>query len=161
MDKALGYGIPGFEADGNDVLAVYDVTKKAVDRARQGGGTSLIELHTYRRKGHAEHDNQSYVPAGEIERWAATNDPIDRYVKALRTEYGFDEATLLAVDEAVRVQVDAATDEAERSPMPEALDALTGVYADPPAAPVLWYRQGLAAAVERNERPEGWGTYDG
>ena len=62
VDKAIGYGIPGEQADGNDVLAVYDVTKRAVDRARRGEGVSLVELMTYRRKGHAEHDNQSYVP---------------------------------------------------------------------------------------------------
>jgi TPP-dependent pyruvate/acetoin dehydrogenase alpha subunit len=84
MDKAIGYGIPGVQADGNDVLAVYDVTKAAVDRARAGGGPTLVELITYRRKGHAEHDNQSYVPAGEIEWWAANNDPIDRFVAWLR-----------------------------------------------------------------------------
>jgi pyruvate dehydrogenase E1 component alpha subunit/2-oxoisovalerate dehydrogenase E1 component alpha subunit len=71
VDKAIGYGIPGVQADGNDVLAVYDATKPAVERARSGGGVTLIELMTYRRKVHAEHDNQSYVPAGEIERWAA------------------------------------------------------------------------------------------
>src|SRR5687768_14580887 len=67
-DKALAYGVPGVRADGNDVLAVYDVTREAVDRARRGEGVTLIELMTYRRKGHAEHDNQSYVPPGEIDR---------------------------------------------------------------------------------------------
>src|SRR4029078_13049160 len=72
--KAIGYGVPGEQADGNDVLAVYEVTKRAVDRARRGDGVSLIELMTYRRKGHAEHDNQSYVPEGEIEQWEREND---------------------------------------------------------------------------------------
>src|SRR5918998_5644852 len=88
VDKAPGYGIVGERADGNDVLAVYDVTKRAVDRARRGEGVTLVELMTYRRKGHAEHDNQSYVPDGEIERWARENDPIDRYVKVLATRDG-------------------------------------------------------------------------
>ncbi len=74
-DKAAGYGIPGVRADGNDVVEVYRTTKAAVDRARRGEGVTLIELMTYRRKGHAEHDNQSYVPDGEIERWARENDP--------------------------------------------------------------------------------------
>lgn len=161
MDKALGYGIPGFEADGNDVLAVYEVTKRAVDRARQGGGTTLIELHTYRRKGHAEHDNQSYVPEGEIDRWAATNDPLDRYLKVLTTDFGFEVEALAAVDEEVKTLIDAATDEAEKSPFPEPGDALLGIYADPPAAPVLWYRDGLESAVEKNERAQGWGTFNG
>ena len=59
IDKAPGYGIPGERADGNDVLAVYDATRRAVERARRGEGTSMVELMTYRRKGHAEHDNQS------------------------------------------------------------------------------------------------------
>src|SRR6476659_8522249 len=87
VDKAIGYGIPGERADGNDVLAVYDVTRRAVDRARRGEGVSLVELMTYRRKGHAEHDNQSYVPDGEIERWERENDPIARYIARLREEF--------------------------------------------------------------------------
>src|SRR6266513_2044749 len=86
VDKAIGYGIAGDQADGNDVIATYEVTKRAVDRARADGGVTLIELMTYRRKGHAEHDNQSYVPAGEIDRWAAENDPIDRYMRRLSSE---------------------------------------------------------------------------
>src|SRR5438105_13720640 len=86
VDKAIGYGVAGERADGNDVIATYEVTKRAVDRARSGGGVTLIELMTYRRKGHAEHDNQSYVPAGEIDRWAAENDPVDRYIKRLLEE---------------------------------------------------------------------------
>ena len=158
VDKAIGYGVPGEQADGNDVLAVYDVTKTAVDRARAGGGVSLIELMTYRRKGHAEHDNQSYVPKGEIERWERENDPIDRYVRRLVEELGFKPKDIEAVDERARVEVDRATDEAEKSPPPQALDALEGVYADPPREKPLWFREG-GAVVDAHERPEGWGTY--
>src|SRR5436309_6378624 len=58
VDKAIGYGIAGERADGNDVIAAYELTTRSVDRARSGGGVTLIELVTYRRKGHAEHDNQ-------------------------------------------------------------------------------------------------------
>jgi TPP-dependent pyruvate/acetoin dehydrogenase alpha subunit len=159
--KALAYGIPGERADGNDVLAVYDVTKRAVDRARRGEGVTLIELITYRRKGHAEHDNQSYIPAGEIERWAATNDPLDRYVTVLREQEGVDERELAALDDRIAGEIDAATDEAERSPMPEPADALVGVYADPTAVQPLWFRAGVPSAMERNERAEGWGTSGG
>ena len=159
VDKAIGYGVPGEQADGNDVLAVYDVTKRAVDRARAGGGVSLIELMTYRRKGHAEHDNQSYVPSGEIERWERENDPIDRYTKRLTDEFKFDAADILAIDERVRREVDQATDEAERSPFPEPLDGLEGVYADPPREKPLWFRT-EGTVVEAHERAEGWGTYD-
>jgi TPP-dependent pyruvate/acetoin dehydrogenase alpha subunit len=159
VDKAVGYGVAGEQADGNDVLAVYDVTKRAVDRARRGEGVTLVELLTYRRKGHAEHDNQSYVPDGEIERWAAENDPIDRYVRTLTTDHGIAQAELDVVDEDVRREVDEATELAEASPMPQPLDALVGVYADPPAERPLWFRQGVDRAVERSERAEGWGTY--
>ena len=160
VDKAAGYGIPGERADGNDVLATYDVTKRAVDRARRGEGVTLVELVTYRRKGHAEHDNQSYVPPGEIERWAAENDPIDRYVRVLAEQDEVPASELAAIDARVALEVDAATDEAERSPAPEGTDALTGILADPAAEAPLWYREGRAKAVEEHERPEGWGTYD-
>jgi TPP-dependent pyruvate/acetoin dehydrogenase alpha subunit len=160
-DKALAYGIPGVQADGNDVLAVYDVTKRAVDRARRGEGVTLIELVTYRRKGHAEHDNQSYVPAGEIERWAAENDPLDRYVRLLSRDERVEPAALEKLDARVMGEIDAATEQAEASPMPEPLDALTEVYADPPATEPLWYRGGRRSAVEAHERAAGWGTYDG
>jgi TPP-dependent pyruvate/acetoin dehydrogenase alpha subunit len=159
VDKAIGYGIAGEQADGNDVIATYEVTKRAVDRARSGGGVTLIELITYRRKGHAEHDNQSYVPRGEIEQWASENDPIDRYVKALLGE-GFDRAALDAIDARVKEEIDRATDEAEASPMPDPTDALTGVYADPPAIAPLWFREGITSAVESHERPSSWGTHD-
>ncbi len=159
-DKGIGYGIPGVTADGNDVLATYEVTREAVNRARAGGGVTLIELMTYRRKGHAEHDNQSYVPAGLGERWAAENDPLDRYVARLTTALGFSAQEIAAVDARVQAEIDAATDEAERSGVPDALEALTGIYADPPAEQPLWFRQGVKNAVDAHERPEGWGVYD-
>ena len=159
VDKAIGYGIAGEQADGNDVIATYEVTKRAVDRARAGGGVTLIELITYRRKGHAEHDNQSYVPPGEIDRWASENDPIDRYAKRLLSE-GFDQADLAAIDARVQQEIDRATDEADASPMPEPTDALVGVYADPPVIAPLWFREGIKSAVEVHERPSSWGTHD-
>ena len=159
VDKAIGYGIPGEQADGNDVIATYEVTKRAVDRARRGEGVSLVELITYRRKGHAEHDNQSYVPEGEIDRWARENDPIDRYLTRLRVEFGFSEDERRGVDDRVIREVDEATEIAEASAPPEPLDALVGVYASPPVEQPLWFRSGKRAAVESSERAEGWGAY--
>jgi pyruvate dehydrogenase E1 component alpha subunit/2-oxoisovalerate dehydrogenase E1 component alpha subunit len=160
-DKAAGYGIPGVRADGNDVVEVYRTTRDAVDRARRGEGVTLIEFMTYRRKGHAEHDNQSYVPPGEIDRWARENDPLDRYVSRLTGPDGFEAAELEAIDRRVTEEIDRATDEAEAAPAPEPLDCLTGVYADPPVMPALWYREGVRTAVEKHERPSSWGTHDG
>ena len=115
-DKAIGYGIPGVRADGNDVVATYQVTKEAVDRARAGEGVSLIELMTYRRKGHAEHDNQSYVPPGEIDRWARENDPVDRYISELTDAVGVPPTSSTQIDARVKAEIDRATDEARRRP---------------------------------------------
>ena len=160
-DKAMAYGIPGEQADGNDVLATYDVTKRAVERARRGEGVTLIELKTYRRKGHAEHDNQSYVPSGEIDWWEKHNDPLDRYVAALLESDTATRERLEEIDQRVQKEIDEATDTAEASPAPEPTDALVGIYADPPTVDPLWYRAGIASAVDAHERPAGWGTYNG
>lgn len=139
-ERVKGYGIPAVTVDGNDVLAVYEATKLAVERARGGKGVHFVEVRTYRRKGHAEHDDQHYVPAGEVERWAAENDPIDRYVAALRGNGWATDAELAAVDGAVTGEIDRATDACVGEPLPDAATALDGVYAAPPAAERLWYR---------------------
>ncbi|MEO7521159.1 MAG: thiamine pyrophosphate-dependent dehydrogenase E1 component subunit alpha [Gemmatimonas sp.] len=159
VDKAIGYGVPGLQADGNDVLAVYDVTKQAVDHARAGNGVTLVELMTYRRKGHAEHDNQSYVPTGEIEKWAAENDPIDRYLRVMREELGATDAEITTIDDRIAREIDDATDIADAAAAPEALDALIGVYADPPVEQPLWFRRDASDVAYGKERAEGWGTW--
>ncbi len=139
-EKAQGYGIPAVIVDGNDVVAVYEATKYAVGRARAGKGVHFIEVKTYRRKGHAEHDDQSYVPKDEVERWATSNDPVDRYVQRLLTHEWVDEQDLKDIDAATRDEVDQATDACLNDPLPEPATALEQVYLDPPAALPLWYR---------------------
>ena len=137
-DKAAAYGIPGVRTDGNDVLAVYEITKHAVDRARQGGGVTLIELETYRRKGHAEHDDQSYVPAEELQAWEA-NDPLDRYTAQL-TGTGWSTAKALQeIDERIEAELDAVIADVDDEPMPVAESALDAVYLDPALAEREWY----------------------
>ncbi len=139
-DKAGAYGVRAERADGNDVLAVHEVTRQAVQRAREGEGVTLIELVTYRRKGHAEHDNQSYVPKDELARWER-DDPLDRYVAAL-TERGWATAAeRSAVDARVAQQLDAAVAEAGGEPLPEPATALEAVYAHPAAQAAAWYRE--------------------
>ncbi len=139
-DKAAAYGIPGVQADGNDVLAVYETTRAAVERARAGEGVTLVELVTYRRKGHAEHDNQSYVPREELEAWER-NDPIDRF-RARLTESGWASAEeISALDARIAAEIDAAVDACEHEPLPDPATAVEGVYLDPPRAPVEWYRR--------------------
>ncbi len=139
-EKAQGYGIPAVIVDGNDVVAVYEATKYAVGRARAGKGVHFVEVKTYRRKGHAEHDDQSYQSKDEVERWATTNDPVDRYVQRLLTHEWVDEQDLKDIDAATRDEVDQATDACLNDPLPEPATALEQVYLDPPAALPLWYR---------------------
>ncbi len=129
VDRAPGYGIAGDSCDGNDVLAVYEAARRAVDHARAGGGVTLLELMTYRRKGHAEHDAQGYVPEGEIASWEA-RDPIDRYEARLRAEGWAEEAELETIREEVAADVEAARGQAESSGLPDPEGALGGVYGD-------------------------------
>ena len=140
-EKAKGYGIHAVTVDGNDVLAVYAAAKHAVERARRGKGTHFIEVKTYRRKGHAEHDDQSYQPRPELERWARENDPVDRYVKQLLENGWVEESDLAEIDQAAKDEIDQATDACVNEPLPPGDSALVGVYVDPPASPRLWYRE--------------------
>jgi len=97
-------------------------------------------VKTYRRKGHAEHDDQHYVPKPDLERWAKENDPVDRYVQRLLTGEMVAEADLKDIDDRVRVEVDQATDACVNEPLPTPESALPGVYVDPPAADKLWFK---------------------
>lgn len=127
-EKSASYGIPAHIVDGNDVVACYEVTRHAAEYARRGGGAVLIEAKTYRRKGHAEHDDQRYVVAGEIEWWEKNNDPIDRFERYLldqniATKEKLDE---IVADVARLIDDDCAW--AESSPMPEAEVAAYNVF---------------------------------
>jgi len=127
-DKAVAFGCAGETIDGNDVLGVYGATKRAVDRARSGNGVTLLEVLTFRMKGHAEHDNQQYVPPALIEEWQA-KDPVSRFERVL-IENGFaSQEDLDAIAARVKKEVDEATDVAERSPMPAGEEAAKGLFA--------------------------------
>jgi pyruvate dehydrogenase E1 component alpha subunit len=81
--KSIAYGMPGIQVDGNDIFAVFAATKEAVDRARQGGGPSLIECYTYRMGAHTTADDPTkYRDQAEVEEWEK-KDPIDRLQKYL------------------------------------------------------------------------------
>ena len=127
-DKAYAFGCHGETVDGNDVLAVYGAAKRAVERARRGEGVTLLEVKTFRIKGHAEHDNQSYVPPEIIEEWKA-KDPLARYERVLLELGAATQDDFTRVQERVRAEVDAATDEAEKSPMPRPEEAGLGLFA--------------------------------
>jgi len=140
VEKAAGYGVRGDQADGNDVLAVYETTRAAVDRARNGEGVTLVELLTYRRKGHAEHDNQSYVSREELEAWAA-KDPIERYVRRLTATGWAGAEELEEIDARINAEIDAAVALCENEPLPEPATALDLVTLTPPRAELEWYRR--------------------
>jgi pyruvate dehydrogenase E1 component alpha subunit/2-oxoisovalerate dehydrogenase E1 component alpha subunit len=127
-EKAAGFGIPGHIVDGNDVIACYEVTKQAIDYARSGRGTVLIEAKTYRRKGHAEHDDQRYIPEGEIEWWEKNNDPIDRFERFLLAQEVATKEKLDEITAGVVREIKEDSDWAESSPMPEPEFAVYEVF---------------------------------
>src|SRR5437868_8969697 len=127
-EKAAAFGIPGYIADGNDVIACYEVTNQAIKHARAGHGAVLIEAKTYRRKGHAEHDDQRYVPEGEIEYWEKQNDPIDRFERFLLEQKVATKEKLDEITADVMREIDEDSEWAESSPMPEPETAVYGVF---------------------------------
>jgi len=127
-DRATAYGVPADSVDGNDVLAVYEACRRAVDRARRGEGPTLVEAKTYRMKGHAEHDNQEYVPKQELEAWIR-RDPIEAFARALLESGLATRQDLAAIDREASVLVERDADLADKSPFPAPERALEGVYA--------------------------------
>ncbi len=136
-ERAAAFGIPGYIVDGNDVIACYEVTRQAVDYARKGRGAVLIEAKTYRRKGHAEHDDQRYIPAGEIEYWEKHNDPIDRFERFLLDQNIAMKEKLDEITADVVREVDEDSEWAESSPMPEPEGAAYGVFDNSTVPPAL------------------------
>lgn len=129
VDRAAAYGCFGDSVDGNDVLAVYEVTRKAIARARAGEGPTLIEADTMRMRGHAEHDDMKYVPKEQLEAWAA-KDPITRYERLLTSTGTASQAELEGIAAALEGSVNADVDFALQSPFPEPDSGLSDVYGD-------------------------------
>lgn len=138
-DKAPAYGIRGVSVDGNDVLEVYEETREAAARARSGEGPQLVELRTYRRQGHAQHDPQSYVDPDELARWEA-RDPIDRYRNRILDEGWADEEELAQRRERIHEEIHEAAERVIEEPLPEGPEALDEVYTDVPV-PAPWTRE--------------------
>ncbi|MBN1662492.1 MAG: thiamine pyrophosphate-dependent dehydrogenase E1 component subunit alpha [Deltaproteobacteria bacterium] len=107
-DRAKAYGFPGETVDGNDVIATYEVVKKYVDRARNGGGPSLVVGETYRLAGHYEGDPQVYRPKGEIDEWWQ-KDPLPRYQKRLMEMGILTEKDIAELESTIKVQIEDAT----------------------------------------------------
>ena len=127
-ERAAAYGIPHEMVDGNDMLAVYDVARRMVDRARAGAGASLIGVDTMRMQGHAQHDDMRYVPTKMLEEWRA-RDPIVRYRRHLIERSVASEADLNGVDEMTKKYAADEARLAEESPAPDPASVARGVYA--------------------------------
>lgn len=128
-DRALAYGIRSRIVDGNDVVAVYETAKYAVDECRAGRGPILIEAKTMRMKGHAQHDPAEYVPQEMVDFWKS-RDPIAAYEKYL-TERGLWNAKIKAeIDARIDRELDEDQKFADESPLPDAKTAEQGVYCE-------------------------------
>ena len=126
-DRAQAYGIPSYSVDGNDVVAVYTAAKEAVERARSGAGPILLEVKTFRRMGHAQHDPAEYVPKEMRAYWEA-RDPIALYEKRLFDEKLLDEKGKQEMERKIATLLDQEREFAENSPLPPAELAGEGVY---------------------------------
>ncbi len=125
--RSAAYGIPGERIEGNDVEAIYEATKRAVDRARSGGGPTLLEVHTVRLWGHFEGDAQAY--RGDELAVAQASDPIPVYEVKLVADGILDDASIAAIKEAASTEVEAAIDYAKNSPEPVPSDVYQHVFA--------------------------------
>ena len=127
-DRADAYGFPGVAINGNDVLAVYQATQGAIQRARDGDGPTLVECKTYRWHGHSEHDKPVYRTDEELAMWRS-RDPLPIYTAFLHERGVLTPEGLVAIEERVKREIDAAVAFAERSPDPDPSEALTDLYA--------------------------------
>ncbi len=127
-DRALAYGFPGLTVEGNDVLAVYQAAKQAVERARRGEGPTLIECKTYRRRGHSRADPAKYRPKEEVEKWLR-KDPIELFKEKLMQIRSFTEAEIKQIENEASAAVEEAVKFAKESPYPTPEEALEDVYA--------------------------------
>ncbi len=128
--RMSAYGMPGIAVDGNDVEAVQEVAREAAERARRGGGPSLIEARTMRMLGHAVHDGAEYVPPTLLEEWTA-RDPIARYRQRLLGDGAASPGELDAITRRCQAEVEDAIAFAEASPWPDPRTVGDGVYALP------------------------------
>jgi pyruvate dehydrogenase E1 component alpha subunit len=126
-DRAPAYGMPGEIVDGNDVLAVWNASQRAIEYARGGNGPSLIECKTFRMTGHSAHDDASYVPRELFEYWE-TRDPIRRLERTLIQQNILSDAGIAEMNKGIHAEIDEAIAIAEKDPYPEPEDCLRDVY---------------------------------
>ena len=124
---ADAYEMPADKVDGMSPEAVHDAVARAVRRAREGGGPTLLEMKTYRYKGHSMSDPQKYRSKDEVEEYK-DKDPIEHCKVKLLTEYGYREEDITLIDDRVKAVVDECVRFAEESPWPDDNELLKDVY---------------------------------
>jgi len=127
-DRASAYGLESIIVDGNDADEVYRVAKKAITKAREGKGPSLIEAKTYRHSGHSRADPGDYRPDGELESWLE-RDPVKSYRQRL-IDFGFPKEEVDLLEQEVLNRVDEATETAKKSSPPSEEAIVKDVWAD-------------------------------
>ena len=126
-DRAVGYGIPGITIDGNDIITVYETAKEIIKRAREGGGPSLLEVKTYRIKGHFVGDPELYRNKKEVEEFWL-NEPIKKFEKKLVELKMLNEIEKKKIWEDCEKEIKEAVRFAKESPIPSGEDALTDLF---------------------------------
>ena len=126
-DRAVGYGIPGITIDGNDVIIVHETAKEAIKRAREGGGPSMLEVKTYRIKGHFVGDPELYRDKKEVEEFWL-NEPIKKFEKKLVEFKMLNEIEKKKIWEDSEKEIKEAVIFAKESPIPNDEDALTDLF---------------------------------
>jgi pyruvate dehydrogenase E1 component alpha subunit len=127
-DRGTAFGIPGVVVDGNNVVAVYEAAREAVDRARAGEGPSLVECKTYRWRTHFEGEPDTYRPPEEVEAWIR-REPIAPYRQQLIESEVLTETRADEIEAAVLRELDAAVEFGRQSPDPEPESALEDLWA--------------------------------
>jgi pyruvate/2-oxoglutarate/acetoin dehydrogenase E1 component/TPP-dependent pyruvate/acetoin dehydrogenase alpha subunit len=151
-ERAIGYGFPTHTVDGNDVVEVFRMIRSAAERARTGGGPTLIEAVTFRMSGHAAHDDAPYVPKELFAEWEK-KDPIARLEQRMLSEGLLDEQDIRRLESEIDLEIDRALAVAQACPEPEPESALSDVYADEPRdAPLPSWKSSLATQISCNER---------
>jgi TPP-dependent pyruvate/acetoin dehydrogenase alpha subunit len=129
-ERAAAYGMPGVRVDGGDVLEVYGAARGAIDRAREGGGPSLIESVSLRWRGHAGHDPAKYMPDEMLEHYMAEKDPVKNFEEYLLSEGVVTKEDIADVQERVGKEFDEGYAFAQASPFPEPGDVTKGLWVE-------------------------------
>ena len=129
-ERASAYGIPGARVDGGNVLEVFEAAREAVERARSGGGPSLIESVSLRWRGHAGHDPAKYMPPEMLEDYMANHDPLKNFEEYLLAEGVVNKEDIEALQERIEAEFEEGYAFAQASPFPEAGDVTLGQWVE-------------------------------